>query len=268
MNDSNTNLKRFSRDDRLVILAQTCVDNDISPLKGNFAGLIRKVCLSHLKIGEAATKELTRTLTVMYRTDQWISLLNPVFDEVPGESGLTPNRIALEMPQTTTVMDAPPSITQATHHTQERESIHTEMLKLASNTHPKPIKTVEAKQTIQTDHLTEQQIARVLYGVAQRDTFDGVGRIILSDARTITDDKHLQIDDLLTLWRKYYPIIDIDSKSNVALIYWEGKDTMRDQRDIKKFVQPTAPVYTAKTNPDGDISEDEEVEVVKDGEES
>ena len=139
MIDNTNNKIKFSRDDRLTILAQVCLDNNVTPQKGNFAGLIRKVCLFHLHISENAAKELTRTLATIYRSDQWSSLLHPELDEVPGESGLEANRINIEMPEHPSKKLEPSSITVATDTTQDREALHAEMTKLAQNTHPEQI---------------------------------------------------------------------------------------------------------------------------------
>jgi hypothetical protein len=260
MNTQN-NLKKFSRDDRLTILAQVCTDNDVTPLKGNFAGLIRKICIGNLNASESVAKELTRALTVMYRNDQWSSLLNPELDEVPGESGLEPNRINLIYNEPTKICNSIVPLPPIINSKQDRESLHSEMQKLASNSHPEPVKHIEVKENMQQDHLTEKQIAQILHTTAQRDTFDGVGRIILSDARSIADNKHLQIDDVITLWRRYYPIIDIDSRSNVALVYWNGKDTIQTYRKINAIVQPKAPIFIANSNLEGDIYEDDDEDI-------
>jgi hypothetical protein len=249
---------KFNRDDRLTILAQVCIDNGVTPQKGNFAGLIRKVCLSHLGISELAAKELTRTLTTIYRSDQWSGLLHPELapDETVGESGLEANKISLIYTEPTKICNGIVSIPPS-NPAQDRDALHAEMQQLAQNSHPEPVKTLEAHTSRQLDHIPEKQTAAILHTFARRDTFDGVGRIILSDARDILDDKHLQIDDLLLLWRRYYPTIDIESKSNVALIYWDGKGCVQDYRKANVIIQPKAPVFDPKTQEQGDISEDD-----------
>jgi hypothetical protein len=246
----------FSRESRLRILAELCISNNLNPNRGNYAGFIQKICVTHLNTSLTTAKELTTALSISYRTDQWKSLLsdqdeNDSYEET---SGYELNRLQLTPPQATT-QEIEPEKTQLTI---QRKSMQQEIKQLAQKTQPQPVKTVEHQQATQPDKLTPKQIAKIFYGVAQRDTFNGVGRIILSDARNITDNKHLQISDLQTLWQTHYPLIDCEVRSNTLAIYWDGKDTIRLQRNLNTIIQPKTPVFKPKNNPLGDIDEDDD----------
>lgn len=241
----------MNRSNQLTVLAQICTDNNVTPLQGNYAGLIRKICATHLYVSEAKTKELTRSLTTAFFTDHWSSLLNP--QDQQEMCGYELNKIQL---QPTTPQEPIPvaCITPTTSSTQDRASIHETMQTLTQNNHPEPVKKLEPQQSTQQDNLTEKQIAQILYGIAQRDTFNGVGRIILNDAREVTDNKYLQLQELLQFWQKHYPILEAETKSNVLLIYWDGKDN----RQTAPYIQPKAPIFNPKKQEQGDIYEDTE----------
>lgn len=231
----------MNRSNQLTVLAQICTDNNVTPQQGNYAGLIRKICATHLYVSESKTKELTRSLTTAYYTDRWSSLLNPIEEHYE----YTTNKLE-NLPVT--------SNTVATNATQERIQVHETMAFLTQNTHPEPPKKVEPQPTPQQDKLTEQQIAQIYYGVAQRETSNNVGRIILSDARDITDNKHLSIQEVHDLWIKFYPIIEAEIKSNVLMIYWGGKCANQNM----PYIQPRAPIFRPKHQEPGDIYEDTE----------
>lgn len=238
----------MNRSDQLAVLAQICNDNKVTPQQGNYAALIRKICATHLYISEAKTKELTRSLTTAYYTDRWGSLLNPQEENCE----FTPNRIELQ-PQNKLENLPVTSNTVTTNATQERTQVHEAMMFLTQNTHPEPPKKVDPQPTPQQDNLTEQQIAQIFYGVAQRETSNNVGRIILSDARDITDNKHLSIQEVHDLWIKFYPVIEAEIKSNVLMIYWGGKCANQNM----PYIQPRAPVFRPKHQEIGDIYEDD-----------
>jgi hypothetical protein len=230
----------MNRSDQLAVLAQICTDNNVTPQQGNYAVLIRKICATHLYVSEAKTKELTRSLTTAYYTDRWSNLLNPTEEHYE----YTTNKLE-NLPVT--------SNTAATNATQERTQVHEAMMFLTQNSHPEPPKKVDPQPTPQQDNLTEQQIAQIFYGVAQRETSNNVGRIILSDARDITDNKHLSIQEVHDLWIKFYPVIEAEIKSNVLMIYWGGKCANQNM----PYIQPRAPVFRPKHQEIGDIYEDD-----------
>lgn len=230
----------MKRNDRLSIIAQICTDNNVNPSRGNYAGLVRQVCVTHLSMSQNDAKKATRDLTTAYYTDRWRSLLQTEEETVEGNTGFEPNRITLKMAG------------------QDREALHRDMENLTQKPLGEMVQKVETQKPMQSDGLTDKQKALILRGIAQRDSFNGVGRIILSYARDALDMPKLQIHELMNFWRTQYPLLDADYKSNVLCIYWDGKDTVRDQRQLERIVQPTAPKMFAGDNPPGDIEEDDE----------
>lgn len=118
-----------------------------------------------------------------------------------------------------------------------------------------PVKKVVPQPTTQQDHLTDKQIAQILYNKAKHDTFNGTGRIILGEARDIADNKHMQIADVLIFWQQHYPLIEAETKSNIVLVYWKGK---LDRSIIPPIIPKKAPVFKPQENTTGDIFEDED----------
>jgi hypothetical protein len=244
----------FNRESRLRILAELCSNNNLNPNRGNYAAFIQSIAVTHLNTSVNTAKELVTALTISYRRDQWQSLLTDEQDDVAGDSRFEPNRIGIAPKPEVEAATANVIFEPVVQH----ESIQAELTKIAETIQPEPVKHLATRQSTQQDNLTEKQIAQILYTTAQRDIFDGVGRIILSDARYITDNKHLQIDELLNFWQRNYPIINAETRSNILLIYWDGKDTVRNKRNLNTVIQPKAPVYRAKNNPAGDIEEDDD----------
>ena len=257
---------KFNRDDRLIILAQTCLDNDITPQKGNFSGLIRKVCLQHLGVSESGIKELTRTLTTLYRGDQWNNLLHPELNEVEGETGLKANKMEFGKDVANPLNgSAPPEeVIEINKLSVEdlaavKKIVKEHPLDCLRNMGPsEPIKHLEHKESVQLDYLSDKDVAQILINTARKDSFNGVGRIILSDARYIMDNKQLQIDELVQFLRVHFPALDIDARSNTAQIFWDGKGAVQLIRKTATIIQPKAPIYNAQNVNEGDIHEDDE----------
>jgi hypothetical protein len=224
----------FNRASRLRILAELCTSNQLTPDKGNYAGFVKQISVTHLNTTIPASKELTTALTIAYRHDKWQSLLQ--------EADTEPE------PETLTINIEPVN---------ERQSVQKEMQQIAQSiTDTEPIKRMEHPAPQQQDKLTEIQTAKILYATAKHDTFDGVGRVILSEAREILDNKHLEIHELYTFWQTSYPLIEASYRSNVLLIYWDGKDS----RVRTPIIPRAAPVFKPKNQPEGDIYEDTEAE--------
>ena len=132
----------FNRESRLRILAELCLSNNLNPNRGNYAGFIQKICVTHLNTSQNAAKELTTALSIAYRTDEWKSLLsdqteNDIYTE---ESGLEVNRLQLT-PMQATIQTPELQETQQTKI--ERESVQQEIRILAQKSQPQPVKTIE-----------------------------------------------------------------------------------------------------------------------------
>jgi len=231
------------RQNNLATLAKICSNNNITPERGNYAGFLQKICVGHMGLDLRKTKEHTSALTIMWRANKWSNLLTPEQQDetVEGSTGLQANKIQIQAQDTYT-----------------RKTLHEAIVEItaAAQAQTEPVKKVEAKQNLQQDTLTNQQIAQVFYNTAKTDTYNGVGRIILSEARDAADNKHLTVYDVQQIWRENYPLIDAETKSNVLLIYWNGKDATRST--YQPIIQKKTPLFNPKQQPEGDITEDNE----------
>lgn len=223
------------RENHLSIIAQVCIENKIYPNNGTaFAGLVRKVAIGHLFVPEAKAKEYTSALKTIYEANKWTPLLSNMEEETEAvESTIQVNKINLVYPQ---------------------QSVQDEMKKIADKIQSEPVKKQEQKQSIQQDKPTSKQIAQALYNHAKNDTYNDVGRITLYDARDITDNKHLTIQETREIWTQHYPLIDCETKSNVLLIYWSGKEDYKLGNSSQPVIIPSqAPLFSPKEQPQGDI---------------
>ena len=96
----------------------------------------------------------------------------------------------------------------------------------------------------------QKQIATVLFQLAKNDTCNDVGRLMLSDCRYEAGDKHLTIKDVIALWHKYYPTIEIEQATdNILLIYWSEKGALR--KTMAPKIPQKAPSFKADNKYDG-----------------
>jgi hypothetical protein len=92
------------------------------------------------------------------------------------------------------------------------------------------IKSPSIKQTI-------KQQAQTLKHIAQKDTFNGVGRLHLAEIQF--ELGQLSADQIIGIWQATYPEQTIEQNGNVLLIYWQGKANLREQRNLKATIQPS-----------------------------
>ncbi len=241
----------YKRTERLTIIAQILQQNNINPTKNNYAAFIQKIAVGYLQTTPTQARELTRSLTTAWYADHWQTILADTAEPEPIQAEtqqLNNGFVTFKMAGNTDTTEA----------TDQRAIVHAELAKIAASPPSEPIKKIEPCETAPQEKLSEQQLAKILYNNAKNDTFDGVGRIILSEARETLENPKLTIQDLYQFWAKHYPLIDADYKSNILLVYWEGKETMRSQRDLNRTVQPETPLIYSADNPAGDILEDDE----------
>jgi len=197
-------MSEYSREDKLYILAQVCKQNNLTPNSPAYMGLIIRVCTSKFSLSIQAAKEHAETLSAAYRADQW-------------------QTITTQNEATTTETE---SNTATANITEQRVSIQPELTLLAQNSHPKPPKKMQPLQATQKESWTPNELARIFHQMAKNDTdLNNVGRLILSECRSETDNKHLQAHEIMQLRQKQYPLIEIEAKSStILLIYWDGKE--------------------------------------------
>jgi hypothetical protein len=76
---------------------------------------------------------------------------------------------------------------------------------------------------------TIKQEAKMLYQIAQKDTFNGVGRLQLAEVQY--ELGALTADQIIGVWQATYPDKTIEQQGNIFLIYWQGKEEVRNQRN-------------------------------------
>lgn len=204
------NTKRLSHQDRLAILAQLCYERGVNPQKGNYAGFVRAVCCGKLFLSNQTAIQLTKTLTTAYYADRWNDLLGKLNEgQSVGEEGCALQPLTWN-PQP------------------QQENVKAETKKA---------------------ELSLKQLSQILYGKAQRDTFNCIGRITEADAKEI----NLTIEEAQQIWSHHHTKFETEIRGNCLLIFWNGKGEMRSQRNLLCTVQPTEPQITAQT---GDIVDD------------
>jgi len=110
-----------------------------------------------------------------------------------------------------------------------------------------PVKTIP-KQLVLEPQIAPATIAKQLLQMARNEDFNGVGRINLHEARYDLDDKTLQCRDIIQLLKQFYPSLDAEQRAgNNILVYFGGKDGMRNIRSLHKIVQSSAPTMKAVT---------------------
>jgi len=238
-------LEKHSHSERLYILAKACMEKNVNPEKGNYAGFVRGICAGELFIRNKAAQELIEDLTLAYRYDKWQCLLETENEtEQPQETATyTLNKIVLQPPRVNPLKN------------------------LTLNEPLQPVKTVQPKTLdmdaekyltkIAAPGPTEKQYAQIFYAKAEHDILNGIGRITLSDAKEITKD-NITVEQVQSLLQTYYVDLETEIRGNLLLIYFDGKSTVRSLRDLDRAIQPKNPVYHPKENPEGDITEEDE----------
>jgi hypothetical protein len=95
----------------------------------------------------------------------------------------------------------------------------------------KPQEQAIVKQTPKQDYL-------ILLGMARRDTFDGVGRLIHKEIEF--ELGKLTSEEVVQIWEAYNRKDTITAEGSIYLIYWGGKDTVDDERGNKAPIIPPA----------------------------
>lgn len=223
------------RQDVLVNLAYICKKNAVFPTSINYMALILKVCCTKFAIPPRKVKEYAETLAIAYRTDGWKSYL----ERVEEQEQLLAETSDLTVTKMEDLMDkeyvAEKVETQPAKHKPTIKEIMASIKPSGEPVHPPP-----PPQSTQTDRLTMSQLAEVFCNMARRDTSpDNIGRILLSEARDVSDDKHLVAGNVIAIWRSRYPLIDIElATHNVLLIYWDGKQKTLENRRARPPIVP------------------------------
>jgi hypothetical protein len=76
---------------------------------------------------------------------------------------------------------------------------------------------------------TIKQEAKIMFQIAQKDTFNGVGRLHFAEVQY--ELGALTADQIIGVWQATYPNKTIEQQGNIFLIYWQGKEEVRNQRN-------------------------------------
>ena len=122
----------------------------------------------------------------------------------------------------------------------------------------------------------------ILKGMAKRDTFDGVGRLILKEVQLELGP--VTPEQIMEDWQNYNTkdTIEQTQDGNVFLIYWNGKQTVEETRSLKPIVwNPQRPILKGEVNefykevieqevthPESDIVDQDFDETAQEGEDS
>lgn len=81
--------------------------------------------------------------------------------------------------------------------------------------------------------MPDDTLSQLLYNMALRDSFDGVGRLLVSDVKHDVD-RNLTVDKIIAVWKQHYPKYTIEQRSNnVLLIYWDGLEDTKGNRSTR-----------------------------------
>lgn len=232
---SNKDFSRLPRSEKLYILSQVCIHNMVTPETPGYVGLIIRVCTSKFAMSRETAETYAADLKSAYEADYWEGLAakhQPETDSVEAEPTTNTPRVFEDTPKTLDALNK---------------------LNFQSSS---PIKTVP-KQLVLEPQIAPATIAKQLLQMAHNEDFNGVGRINLHEARYDLDDKTLTCKDIINLLKQFYPSLDAEQRAgNNILVYFDGKDGMRNIRSLHKIVQSSAPTMKAVTyNPPEPILE-------------
>jgi hypothetical protein len=87
---------------------------------------------------------------------------------------------------------------------------------------------------------TPKRDAQLLKGMAKRDTFNGVGRLILSEVQL--EIGKASPEEIMETWETYNHKDTIEQSGKVFLIYWGGKADVKETRNLQPIRwNPPAP---------------------------
>jgi hypothetical protein len=224
MNRENNLSNKYSRNDKLYILAKVCTDNFITPNSTNYMATIIRVATSKLLISNESAHEYATDLTSAYHADRWHTILygNQTTDETTTETPVN----------TTDTFDT------------QTPTLNTLKICQGKTT---PVNHIESKHNAaQETDITPRDQAKIILELARKDIFNDIGRVSLAEVRYEFNDKTLRLTDIETLVTKHFPKIEVEQRpGNILAVYFDGKESVRDQRRAVRIVQPTAPPVRA-----------------------
>ena len=231
--------QKFSREERLYILAKALTGKHITPDMNTYAGYIIGVSAANFYRTKEAALEDAETLTAAYKADQWRSILA----------------------EETTPTETQPTYCAVSPSLNEYKTF-------APKTPCTPIKRIAPpNRTAEPEDTPFTQALRLLK-LAEMNIWNGAGRVTLSEARYEFSDKTLTVQDMLRLFREHMPLLKVEQRAgNTVYVYMnEGL------RCVKVVVPPAPPVLNAPREyyveppleTDCEVYDDTEADVVED----
>lgn len=211
--------EKFSRADRLYILAKALSDKHLTPDSPTYAGFIIGVSAANFYRDKTAALEDAETLTSAYKTDQWRSILGNTETESPSLD--TQCKVT---PQT-------PTLNALKNFTLKTSCI--------------PVKTIPPKHVAESETAPYTQ-AMILLRLAMNDMFNGVGRLSLAQARDALDDRSLKIEDVLSFLRcNIRDVVFEPRPGNMIYCYINGKNSVQAERKRRVIIPEIPPQLIA-----------------------
>jgi hypothetical protein len=209
------NSNRFSREDRLFILATTLTQKQLTPDSNLYSGYIIGFSAANFSRNRDLATEDAETLTAAYRKDKWQGILGKPEETDTTEPAFTPQ-----------IFSPKPPTLKALENLLKKPCV--------------PIQTIAAKHTIEEAEYTPKTQAQALLRLAEHDNFNGANRLSLAQARDELADKSLQLKDVVMLLRENLADAEIETRpGNWIYIYPCGRNARRGIRHI----QPLASVF-------------------------
>jgi hypothetical protein len=219
-------MQKDTRETRLSKIAKVLTEADITPQSNLFSSKVNELEYTWFpNVTSSQRKEDKIILIGAYKADHW-KRMNDIYD-----------LIKTDLPYEPSTPQIPTENIIETEYI-KRLIVKEELKKIGVST-PEEIKKVTGPASTQPDYLTEEQQADLLYKLASENKMDGVGRILRFEARDSLDNKRLSCKEIIGTWQKFYPHIEIEQKTdNVILVYFAGKDGIRDQRRQREPIIP------------------------------
>lgn len=215
--------EKFSRADRLYILAKALSDKHLTPDSPTYAGFIIGVSAANFYRDKTAALEDAETLTSAYKTDKWHSIIYGV--EGTGGTIETASTISSKVNAPT------PTLFDVKTFTLKTPCV--------------PVKTVPHKHVAESETAPYTQAMQLLR-ISENDMFNGVGRLSLAQARDALDDRSLKVEDVLSFLRcNIRGVLFEPRPGNMIYCYINGKNSVQVERQRRVIIPEMPPQLIA-----------------------
>jgi hypothetical protein len=221
-----------SRADRLYGLAAYCQQKKVTPDDNKYAGIIIQICTAQFGMSREAAMKMAADLKSAYGHDKWASIL----------SGASISSQVDE--QSSSNVEEQPASPVEKHPTLEA-------LNKLFQQKSEPVKLLQPHRTVKEPDIAPATIADNLIELAEKNNMNGVGRLTLAEVRYEFGDKAILVKDIVGLLAQHAPNITVETRpGNIVLLYFNGKEATRAQRDANRKVQPMPPAIPSDVTVD------------------